>query len=44
MYILKAETNIVINSMTVAGTETLLNTVSIALRNKDESIYSKLSR
>ena len=30
--------------MTIAGIETPLNIVSIALRNKVESIYSELNR
>ena len=44
MYVLEAETNIVINSIMVAGTKTPLDTVPIALQNKRENIDSKLSR
>ena len=43
LYILKAEINTATDSITIAGTETLLNTVSITLQDKRESIYSKLS-
>ena len=41
MDILKAETKTAINSITVAGIKTLLNTASITLQNKRESIYNK---
>ena len=41
MDILKAKTEIAIDSITVAGIKTPLNIASIALQNKKESIYSK---
>ena len=44
MYILKVKINITINSIIIAGIEAPLNIISIALQNKRESIYSKLSR
>ena len=44
LYILKVEIKTAINNIIIAGTKTPLNTVFIALRNKRESIYSKLSR
>ena len=44
MYVLEAETDTAIDSIMVADIETLLNIISIALRDKRESIYSKLSR
>ena len=44
MYILKAEINIAIDSITIAGIETPLNIVFIALQNKRENIYNKLNR
>ena len=44
MDILEAETETAIDSITVAGIKILLNTASIALQNKKESIYSKLSK
>ena len=44
IYILEVETDTAIDSITVVGIKTLLNTVSIALRDKEETIYSKLNR
>ena len=44
MDILEAETEIVINSITVTGIKTLLNITSIALQDKRESVYNKLSK
>ena len=44
MYILKAEINIVTDSITIAGIETPLNIISITLQDKKESIYSKLNK
>ena len=43
LYALEVKINTVTDSITIAGTETLLNMVSIASRDKKESIYSKLS-
>ena len=43
LYALKAKIDTAINSIIIVGTETLLNTVSIASQDKRESIYSKLS-
>ena len=44
MYILEAKIDIAIDSIIITGTETLLNIIFIALWDKRESIYSKLSR
>ena len=44
IYILKAKINTVTDSIIIAGTEILLNTVFIALQDKRKSIYSKLSK
>ena len=44
MYILKIEINTATDSIIIAGIKTLLNIISITLRDKMESIYSKLSR
>ena len=44
MYTLKIEIDTAIDSITIAGTETLLNIIFIALQDKRESIYSKLNR
>ena len=44
MDILEAETEIVIDSITVIGIKTPLNIASIALQNERESVYSKLSK
>ena len=44
IYILEVEINIVTDSIMIAGTETLLNIIFIALRDERENIYSKLSR
>ena len=44
MDILKAKTKTVIDSMIIAGIETPLNTASITLQDKRESVYSKLSK
>ena len=41
--ILEVETETVIDSITVAGIETLLDMASITLQDERESIYSKLS-
>ena len=41
---LKVETETAIDSITVAGIETLLNIASITLQDKRESVYSKLSK
>ena len=44
MDILKAETETVINSITVVGIKTPLDMAFIALQDKRESIYSKPSK
>ena len=44
MYILEIEIDTATDSIIIAGTKTPLNTVSIASRDKEGSIYSKLSR
>ena len=41
---LEAETETAINSIIVIGIKTPLNTTSITLQNKRESIYSKPSK
>ena len=44
MDILKVKTKTAIDSITVVGIKTLLNTASIASQDKRESIYNKLSK
>ena len=44
MDILKVKTKTAIDSITVTGIKTLLNTASITLQDERESIYSKLSK
>ena len=44
MDILKVETKTAINSIMVAGIKTPLDTASITLQNKRESIYNKLNK
>ena len=44
MYILKAEINTATDSIIIAGIETPLNIIFITLKDKRESIYSKLNR
>ena len=43
LYTLKVEIDTAIDSIIIAGIETLLNIIFIASRNKRESIYNKLS-
>ena len=43
LYAIAVKIDTAIDSIIIAGTETLLNTVFITLQNKRESIYSKLS-
>ena len=44
MDILEAETETAINSIIVAGIETLLDIASITLQDKRESVYNELNK
>ena len=44
MDILKAETKTAIDSITVISIKTLLDTASITLQDKKESVYSELNK
>ena len=43
MYAIEVEINTATDSITIAGIKTSLNIIFIALRDKRESIYNKLS-